>query len=135
MYSGFNNGFGGVMNGAFYQQPMGYRQQMAPQMPPQVPAVQEDTLYVPNEQAAEAYLMAPNSYVRLWDANQPVFYVKKTDAQGRPYPMEKYTYQKATEQPVEESKDLAVQFVTREEFEALRAKLEPRKDKGERKND
>lgn len=124
----------------FYQ-PMNFRQPMAPmpqQMPPQmpqVPAVQEDTLYVPNEQAAEAYLMAPNSFVRLWDANQQVFYVKRTDAQGRPYPMEKYTYQKATEQPVEEPKDLTAQFVTREEFEALRAKLEPRKDKGERKND
>lgn len=124
----------------FYQ-PMNFRQPMAPmpqQMPPQmpqVPAVQEDTLYVPNEQAAEAYLMAPNSFVRLWDANQPIFYVKRTDAQGRPYPMERYTYQKATEQPVEEPKDLTAQFVTREEFEALRAKLEPRKDKGERKND
>ena len=126
------NGFNGMMNGGFYQQPMGYRQPMPQQMPP---AVQEDTLYVPNEQAAEAYLMAPNSYVRLWDANQPVFYVKRTDAQGRPYPMEKYTYQKATETPAEEPKDLTAQFVTREEFEALRAKLEPRRDKGERKND
>ena len=119
----------------FYQ-PMNFRQPMAPmpqQMPPQVPAVQEDTLYVPNEQAAEAYLMAPNSYVRLWDANQPIFYVKRTDAQGRPYPMEKYTYQKAAERPVEEPKDLTAQFVTREEFEALRAKLEPKK--GDKKNE
>lgn len=118
----------------FYQQ-MNFRQPIPQQMPQQMapPLPQEETLYVPNEQAAESYLMAPNSFVRLWDANQPVFYEKRTDPQGRPFPMEKYTYQKATEKPVEEKIDLKAQFVTREEFEALRAKLEPKK--GEKKND
>ena len=126
----YNNGFN------FYQ-PINMRQPMMPQqmqqqvMPQQV--MQEETLYVPNEQAAEAYLMAPNSFVRLWDANQPVFYERRTDAQGRPFPMEKYTYTKATNAPVEEPKDLKAQFVTREEFNALMAKLEPKK--GEKKND
>ena len=123
----YNNGFN-------YYQPMRQMmpQQMAPQMPQQMP-VQEETLYVPNEQAAEAYLMAPNSFVRLWDANQPVFYERRTDPQGRPFPMEKYTYSKATNAPVSEPKDLTAQFVTREEFNALIAKLEPKK--GEKKND
>lgn len=126
----YNNGFN------FYQ-PINMRQPMMPQqmqqqvMPQQV--MQEETLYVPNEQAAEAYLMAPNSFVRLWDANQPVFYERRTDPQGRPYPMEKYTYTKVTNAPVEEQKDLKAQFVTREEFNALMAKLEPKK--GEKKND
>ena len=110
--------------------PQNFRQAM-PQMPqmPQMAPVQEETLYVPNEQAAEAYLMAPNSFVRLWDANQQVFYEKRTDPQGRPFPMEKYTYTKATEAPQSEPVDLTKQFVTREEFEALRAKMEPRKGK------
>ena len=108
------------MYGQFYQ-PMGYRQ---PQMP-QMPQLQEETLFVPNEQAAEAYLMAPNSFVRLWDANQPVFYEKRTDPQGRPFPLKKYTYSEAVQAPKNEPKDLMAQFVTREEFEALRARMEP----------
>ena len=123
----YNNGFN-------YYQPM-RQQMMQPQMmqQPMPQMVQEETLYVPNEQAAEAYLMAPNSFVRLWDANQPVFYEKRTDPQGRPFPMEKYTYTKATNAPVSEAPDLTAQFVTREEFNALIAKLEPKK--GEKKND
>ena len=127
MYNGFN-----------YYQPM--RQPMMPQqvipqqvMPQQAMPVQEETLYVPNEQAAEAYLMAPNSFVRLWDAKQPVFYEKRTDAQGRPLPLEKFTYTKAVNEPVSQPVDLTAQFVTREEFDALMAKLEPKK--GEKKND
>ena len=117
------------MYNQFYQ-PM-YRPQMQP-MPqmapvPQIAPVQEETLYVPNEQAAESYLMAPNSFVRLWDANLPVFYEKRTDQQGRPFPMKKYSYQEAAEPVRDEPKDLARQFVTREEFEALRAKMEAEK--------
>ena len=114
-----------------YYQPMNFRQQMPmqqmPAMPQQMMPQQEETLYVPNEQAAESYLMAPNSFVRLWDANQQVFYEKRTDPQGRPFPMEKYTYAKAVEKPVEN--DFKSQFVTREEFEALVASL-----KGEEAN-
>ena len=122
----YNNGFN------FYQ-PVNMRQPMMQQMPQQIMSQQEETLYVPNEQAAEAYLMAPNSFVRLWDANQPVFYEKRTDPQGRPFPMEKYTYSKAQNEPVKEQNNLADQFVTREEFNALISKLEPKK--GEKKND
>lgn len=118
-------------NNNFYQ-PMNFRQPPVQQQPIMVPP-QEETLYVPNEQAAEAYMMVPNSFVRLWDANQPVFYEKRTDPQGRPYPMEKFTYQKAVETPAQQPEDLKTQFVTREEFEALRAKLETKK--GEKKND
>ena len=108
-----------MFNGYYPQQPMmvpNYRQQMAP-MPQQMP--QEETLYVPNEQAAEAYLMAPNSFVRLWDANNQMFYEKRTDPQGRPFPMEKYEFRKVTEtvQPQTE------QYVTRKEFEEFIAKF------------
>ena len=107
----------------FYQ-PMNFRQQM-PQQALQMMPQPEETLYVPNEQAAESYLMAPNSFVRLWDANMAVFYEKRTYAQGRPFPMEKYEYRKITEKT--EPKDMKAEFVTRQEFEALLAKLEPQK--------
>lgn len=112
-----------MFNGYYpQQQPMmvpNYRQPMAP-MPQQMP--QEETLYVPNEQAAESYLMAPNSFVRLWDANNQIFYEKRTDPQGRPYPMEKYEFRKVTTAP-EPAADLSQQFVTRKEFEELMMKL------------
>lgn len=115
MYS-FNNGFYPQMN---YRQPMA--QPMIPPMP------QEETLFVPNEQAAEAYLVAPNGFVRLWDANQQVFYEKRADPQGRPYPLEKYEFRKVTA-AVEEPKQDMSQFVTRKEFEELRAMLEGGKE-------
>ena len=95
----------------FYQ-PMGYRQQMAPM--PQPP--QEETLYVPNMQAAEAYLMAPGGFVRLWDSNLPVFYEKRTDMQGRPLPIKRFEYREVTETQQPE-------YVTRKEFEEFMAKF------------
>ncbi len=99
----------------FYQ-PMGYRQSAAP-MPPQMPQPQEETLYVPNQQAAEAYLMAPNSYVRLWDSNLPVFYEKRTDMQGRPLPIKRFEYREVAE--VQQQPE----YVTRKEFEDFMAKF------------
>lgn len=127
------------MYNTYYQPQMmapNYRQPQFTPMPPQIPQPQEETLYVPNEQAAEAYLMAPNSFVRLWDANRPVFYEKRTDPQGRPFPMEKYEYYKATEKPAEQPAEavpnLREQFVTREEFDALRVKIEAHRDNRER---
>lgn len=101
-------------------------QQMMPQ--------QEEIIYVPNQQAAESYLMAPNSFVRLWDAQLPRFYEKRTDPQGRPFPMDVYEFQKVTNEPKAEEKDMTEQFVTRKEFDELRAKLEPKRKKGEESN-
>lgn len=41
-------------------------------------------IWVPNAQAAESYLVAPNSAVVLWDSSAPVVYLKQTDASGKP---------------------------------------------------
>lgn len=54
----------------------------------------DDRIWVQSAQAAENYLVAPNAFVRLWDVNRPVFYERRTDASGRPYPMETYEYKK-----------------------------------------
>lgn len=56
-------------------------------------ASQDDKIYVQNELAAQAYLVAPNSFVRLWDSQANIFYEKRADASGRPY-MEAYEYKK-----------------------------------------
>lgn len=51
-------------------------------------------IWVQNETSAEAYLLAPNEFVRLWDSSRPVFYEKRADATGRPLPMDVYEYNK-----------------------------------------
>lgn len=58
------------------------------------PVSQDERLWVQSEQAAEAYLVAPGGFVRLWDSTKPVFYEKRTDASGRPLPMDVFEYQR-----------------------------------------
>lgn len=85
-------------SGGYY--PQNYFQQMQPpiqQMPmgqtaAQSQAMQDDRIWVASESAAEAFLVAANGFVRLWDSNKPVFYEKRTDAQGRPMPIVAYEY-------------------------------------------
>lgn len=73
-----------------YQQPM-YQQPIG--MQPQAPQpMQDDRIWVANEQAADSYQIVPNGFARLWDSNQPVFYEKRADATGRPMPLVAYEY-------------------------------------------
>lgn len=52
----------------------------------------DERIWVQNQTSAESYLVAPNSFVRLWDSSQNRFYEKRADASGRPYPLEVYEY-------------------------------------------
>lgn len=82
----------------FQGAPGGYSQPM--QMPMQQPtapvqaaqATQDDRIWVASESAAEAFLVAANGFVRLWDSNKPVFYEKRADMNGRPMPLVAYEY-------------------------------------------
>lgn len=60
-----------------YQQPMMGQTAQQTQGTPSI-------IWVPNAQAAESYLVAPNSAVVLWDSSAPVVYLKQTDASGKP---------------------------------------------------
>lgn len=86
-------------------QPSGYYpQNFFPQMQPpaqQMPigqtaaqpqAAQDDRIWVASESAAEAFLVAANGFVRLWDSNKPIFYEKRADMNGRPMPLVAYEY-------------------------------------------
>lgn len=55
---------------------------------------QDERIWVQNQQAAESYLVVPNSFVRLWDSQKPIFYEKRADATGRPLPLDIYSYTK-----------------------------------------
>lgn len=91
---------------------------------------QDERIWVPNAQAAESYLVGPGAFVRLWDANAPRFYERRTDASGRPAPMETFEYRRA-EQPQQEN-PLAEQV---KNLEARLSALESKGKKKEAKND
>lgn len=77
------------MNYGYY----GYQQPYQQMSPTQMSATsQDERIWVSSASAAEAYLMTPNSFVRLWNSNEPVFYERRTDPQGRPYPMDTFRY-------------------------------------------
>lgn len=83
----------------YFNQPS-YNQQQTPQ---------DDRIWVQSKQAAEAYLVAPGGFVRLWDSNTNVFYEKRTDASGRPLPLDEYEYTKKqalVSTPTDYSKEL-----------------------------
>lgn len=111
-----NFGYYPQFNQSMYQPQM---QQQTVQQAPQ-PLVDE-RIWVANEQAAEAYLIAPNSLVRLWDSNKNVFYEKKADATGRLYPMECFKYEKInTNKPIENNSE-AIDY--RKELDSLNERL------------
>lgn len=87
-----------------------------------LPAQSDERIWVQNEQSAEAYLVAPNSFVRLWDATKPIFYEKRSDATGRPMPIEAYEYTRR--KAVEASKTSEPTNEYKEVIEALTRRIE-----------
>lgn len=102
-----------------YYPSYGYGQQSQPinQQP-----TQDERIWVQNETSAEAYLVAPNSFVRLWDSQRPVFYEKRADASGRPFPMETFEYKRKQAQTplIDENTTSAIE----EQIEALTKRIE-----------
>lgn len=109
--------------------------QPIPQMQvPQVPQYQQpapapdERIWVQNKTAADAYLIAPGGFVRLWSATEPVFYEKRADATGRPLPMDVYEYTKRTSGTVEPVKNETIDY--KSEIEALKERIEALEQKG-----
>lgn len=73
-------------------------------------------IWVQGEQSARAYMVAPGSSVLLMDSESSTFYLKSTDASGMPQPMRVFDYTERTEKP-------SMEYVTREEFNALLEQL------------
>ena len=112
------------------QEPMMRPQyQPAPQMTAYQPQPQQpqnqSIIWIPNEQAANDFIVAPNNAVTLWDMNAPVVYVKKADASGKPT-MTTYDLverAQAAPAPAAPRKGVMEEYVTRKEFDELVAKL------------
>lgn len=71
--------------------------------------------YVNGRQSAEVYTLPPNSEAILMDSNEAIFYLKRTDAAGMST-IRTYKFEEVIPKTTE--------YVTKEEFESLRAAYE-----------
>lgn len=93
----------------------------------------EDRIWVQDEQGANAYLVAPNSFVRLWSASEPVFYEKRSDASGRPLPIDKYKYERVTNEIRNETPTVVKDYD--EIINALEARIKALEDNKKKKSE
>ena len=68
--------------------------------------------------------MAPNSFVRLWDSQAPIFYEKRADQTGRPF-LEVFEYKrKGTDSPTAELSQSSQPTNYEERLKALERQME-----------
>ena len=103
------------------QQPV---QQNTQQMPPQ--QGNNGIIWVQGEEGAKAYMVAPGNSVFLMDSEASVFYIKSSDASGMPMPLRifDYTERTAAKTPAQAAPMPNEEYVTRQEFNALTARLD-----------
>ena len=87
-------------------------------------------IWVSGEAGAKSYLVAPRNTVMLLDAENSVFYLKSADASGMPLPLRIFDYKErttATQQSFSGSLTGETinlnNFVTRKEFDELKASI------------
>lgn len=114
--------------------PYGYNlyPQMAPTMP-QNQQAQNGMIWVAGEMDARNYPVCPNAAVTLWDSTAPVVYIKSADQTGRPS-IKTYDLVERVQAPQPVSAPATPQ-VTREEFEALAAKVAALAPKSKKKEE
>lgn len=102
-----------------------------PSMPSQTIQQQSSQIiWVSGEAGAKSYLVAPGNTVMLLDAENSVFYLKSADASGMPLPLRIFDYKERTTTAQQafggsvtaESLNLD-NFVTRKEFDELKASI------------
>lgn len=115
--------------GGYYmptQQPMGQLEQLRMQQPQQSANRQiAPMIWVQGETGAKSYMVAPGNSVPLWDSERQTIYIKSCDASGMPS-MRVLDYVERTApqpKPVAAAAP-AVDYVTREEFNALSARID-----------
>ena len=90
----------------------------------QQPQQSAPIIWVQGEEGAKAYMVAAGISVLLMDSENSVFYIKSTDASGMPQPLRIFDYTERGKQAVEKVESKNDKFVTREEFDALRARFD-----------
>lgn len=93
---------------------------MQQQQQPQQPV--NNIIRVTGPESAKAYPLGERSSVILFDAENPIFYLKTTDDGGFPNPLRSFSFEEIktveNQQPAIEQTD-AVNFATKEDFETL----------------
>lgn len=111
------------MQNAVVQPPM-------PSQPMQVQQPNNGLIWVQGESGAKSYLVAPNATVMLMDSEGERFYLKSADSSGMPLPLRIFDYKERTTAAQQAfGGSVAAEtinldnFVTRKEFEELRASI------------
>lgn len=82
-------------------------------------------IWVQGEAGAKSYLVAPNTTVQLWDSEAQTIYLKSADASGMPsIKTLDYTVRDRVQGEIRHENASKVEFVTREEFDALKRQIE-----------
>lgn len=117
-----------------YTQPVQYQQQNTQPVinnPANIPAIPQDVggasagnpmMWVQGEAGAKAFMVAPGNTVVLWDSEENVIYIKSADPAGMPY-MRIFDYTERNSAPRIGAAQPNPQYVTREEFNALTARI------------
>ena len=105
------------------------QQYQPPMQPPQIPAqpASNGIIWVQGEEGAKAYMVAAGNSVLLMDSENSAFYIKSTDASGMPMPLRVFDYTERTITPKSvaiPTQNADVEYVTREEFIVLTARLD-----------
>jgi hypothetical protein len=82
-------------------------------------------IWVQGEAGAKSYLVAPNTTVQLWDSEAQTIYLKSADASGMPsIKTLDYTVRDRVQGEIRHENTSKVEFVTRDEFDALKRQIE-----------
>ena len=125
--------YGNYFGNGYYQPPT----------PAPAPAAQtangNGIVWVQGEAGAKSFLVAPGSHVLLMDSEDSRFYIKSADVSGVPLPLRVFKYTEeltnAVELPPKGRTDEIEGYVTRKEFEALKAKIDGNTEKESAENE
>lgn len=115
-----------------YYQQIQQLQQQIPNIQQQMsqPSVQNGGMFyfVNSQKEAEDWVVGAGQTVFFFDRNNSIFYIKSVAQNGLSQPIEVYDYsQRLPEGLNRDSENKADKYITREEFEALKAELEEMK--------
>lgn len=115
-----------INNYPTYMNPQNYLYQPPTPTPAQTQAPQSSGIvWVQGEAGAKSYLVGAGQSVLLMDSESSSFYIKSTDASGMPLPLRVFDYTERVQAPktAAHSEINLDKFVTREEFDELKASL------------
>lgn len=97
--------------------------QTQPIQPPTPPAGPQNSgiIWVGSKMEADNYLVSPNSAVALWDANNPVIYLRQADGTGKPTTKVYDLVERTDNQPAPVPQLDLSQYITRDQLEEILA--------------